>query len=193
MAAPALLACGLVLVAAAALATALVSSARAQDRLVVLEERHAAAQSLHERLALAGVADPRSLARFGELVDGGLLSRDHRAWWTEFAAARAQALAPLGFAVELGPPRADALPADAQRWFDESGQPPAQLWSHDLQLRVEGLHEAEIAALVADLADRRRGAIRLQECALVRRSDGVGLDASCVLRFATLEWPEASP
>ncbi len=186
------IACAAILaVAAALLGAALLHAGTVDGELAAAGSRLDAARLQQERLAATNPQDPRSWMRYRGLVVGGLFDPGHRAVWAERAAERTRRLAPLAFDVEIAPPRPETLPPAAQRWFDETGDPAALLQVHDLQLRIEGLHEAEVASLLDELLDPRFGVSRLQECALARRADGIGLDTRCVLRFMTVEWPQS--
>ncbi len=185
----------LVLVVAGTLAVGAAWS-RAESAQLALDGAYASladAQALEGRLALTHASEPGARARYHELAEAGLFDPARRAYWAEQAAGRARRLAPLAFDVEIAPPAPATLPPDAQRWFDETGAPAPLLHTHDLQLRIQGLHEAELARLVEDIGHPAEGLSRLQECELARRADGIGVDGRCVLRFVTLAWPESGP
>lgn len=183
----------LVLVAAGAFAV-FAAWSRADSARLALDGAYASladAQALEGRLAMTQASDPGARARYHELAEAGLFDPARRAYWAEQAAGRARRLAPLAFDVEIAPPEPATLPPDAQRWFDETGTPAPVVHTHDLQLRIQGLHEAELAGLVEDIGHPAEGLSRLQECELTRRADGIGVDGRCVLRFVTLAWPES--
>lgn len=138
------------------------------------------------RQRLTGELEGRE-ARLRQLRERGFGAAADRVAWAESVTAAVEALRPLRYKVEVGAETSLALPPTVQSWYDERGLAPPRLVANVLQLEVEGLHEAEVNALVARARTAGGAVVRVERCRLERRTQGGALGASCSLRrFALL-------
>ncbi len=49
-------------------------------------------------------------------------------------------------------------------------------------LHINGLHEDELTSFMQDALAAGAGVTRIEECALTRRTDAIGMDVECTLR-----------
>lgn len=147
-------------------------------------ERAATEAARGESEALATLATEREVreAVVVRLRQAGFDRRADRVAWSEAAAQAVLAWRPVGYTVEVGAEVTQPLPADLQAWFDARGLSPPRLVMSEMQLRVQGLQEAEMLQLVDAVLAAAGGVARVEQCKLDRRPDGVGLDANCTLR-----------
>lgn len=135
---------------------------------------------------------PERQARVRMLRSQGFTVAATRVDWAERVAGVVSALRPLGYAVDVGAETARALPASLHGWFDARGMAAPDFLTTDLSLQVQGLHERELLGVVAAAKTAGSGLVRLENCQIERRADGLGLDAKCRLRRYALLVSERS-
>jgi hypothetical protein len=185
--------CGGALVAFASWRLSDAAAAREAESLAVQPVRQQA-QALR---ALGPARGPRA-ARVLALRRAGVTQPTRRVDWAERVTATVVSLQPLGYAIEVGAERARPLPAALQSLLDAQGVGPATLQQTDLSLKVQGLHEQELVALMVAARAASMGLVRLESCKIERRADGIGLDSDCrlrrlALRFDAGQATEATP
>jgi hypothetical protein len=119
----------------------------------------------------------------------GFTSPADRVAWVERVTAAARAEQPLRYKVELGADLELPVPLEVQSWYDTRGLAAPRHVANELALEVEGLHEVELQRLLARAREAGGAEVRLERCAIERRADRMGLDASCVLRRHALLAP----
>ncbi len=146
--------------------------------LLAVQQARATAEALRALRTTPGAREARVLA----LRRAGFTTPARRVEWAEGVTAALTRLRPLGYALEVGAERGQSLPPAVQAWFDARGVAPPPLRVTELTLSVQGLHEQELLDVLAAAHAAGAGLVRLEQCKIERRSDGIGLDASCRLR-----------
>lgn len=149
-----------------------------QTSIEVLRGELAALQAAQDEL-------DRNLDRFRALRDAGFVGDGDRIAWTEALQRVQRRLALPEMAFELSPAIAlDAPPPELVGQLPEGAAIPLQgALAHDLHLRLSGVHEGEVLALVQGVAAERVGVLRLQRCLWERSATIAGLDVDCQLRW----------
>ncbi|MEO8313675.1 MAG: hypothetical protein ABI645_02675 [Pseudomonadota bacterium] len=161
------------------------SSARLHDAMLTLDlgqQGLSDAETQAEELtALKSDLDRReSLSR--ALREAGFLADTDRVAWAEAVSAAASALHPLGYSAVVGTQQWMPLPDDVTAWYATRGLEPPSLHATDLVLHINGLHEDELTSFMQDALAAGAGVTRIEECALTRRTDAIGMDVECTLR-----------
>jgi hypothetical protein len=173
--------CGGAMVALAAWRLSGAAAAREAESLAV---QHARQQT--QSFSALGPACGARAARVLALRRAGFTQPTRRVDWAERVTARVASLQPLGYAIEVGAESARSLPSALQAWFDAHGIAPVTLQQSDLTLKVQGLHEQELLAVMTAAREAGMGLVRLESCKIERRADGIGLDSDCRLRRLAL-------
>jgi hypothetical protein len=143
-----------------------------------------------ELAALRADFDSRE-ARTRVLLASGFTGPADRVGWAEAVNAGADRLRPLGFVAAIGTPEWLPLPDEVGNWYAARSLEPRSLQATDLSLKVQGLHEDELAQLLQVALDAGGGVTRLEHCELRRRPDDIGVDADCTLRRFGIGVPDA--
>jgi hypothetical protein len=183
------------LLALAAVLVASASRARAQNQN--MEEQGIAAAEL--QTGTAGTVDagalPQVVAETGRLQKAGFEQSVDRVAWVDAAVRVLERLHPVAYTVEAAVPQLQPAGGRLQQRYEEAGLEAPQLERNDLLLRVQGLQEDELLDVLEHVTADGGGVVRIEQCRLARRGDGVGLDAECRLGRYSLHYanPEAAP
>ncbi len=184
-----------VLLALVAVLLATTARTRAQNRN--MEEQGIAAAELQTGAAgtVAAATLPDLVAETSRLQEAGFEHPADRVAWVDAAVRILEALHPVAYTVEAAVPQLQPAGGRLQQRYEEAGLEPPQLERIDLLLRTQGLQEDELLKVIEQVTADGGGVVRIEQCKLARRADGVGLDAECRLGRYSLRYtnPEAAP
>ncbi len=183
-----LIALGLALAACLSLLMVL-RSAHEQARIGLLNEQLDLAKAqtrLRERQADLSLLQA-DIQQFHQLLGQGLLGQPDRTGWVEqLLDSHHRRGLPAGLSYTLHSPHPAASPAaSAPGLLPETG--PGEALFHELEFKLQGVHEEELLGLLQDFESRASGRFRIDFCQLSQRTPR-GLTAHCRLRFVTLPW-----
>ncbi|MCX7900730.1 MAG: hypothetical protein N2483_00300 [Burkholderiaceae bacterium] len=128
-----------------------------------------------------GTSVTAALDRYRRLVASGVVGRAEPVALLEVVTTASRLAGLAAPVVEIA---AAAQPED----HEEGGRARA----FDLKVAWRGLHEEELLALAAQVAQRAPGLLQLRRCLLRRHPEGVGLAADCEFRWHVFEPAEES-
>jgi hypothetical protein len=146
--------------------------------------------SLRERQADLNLLQTH-IERFRQLAGRGLLGQPDRAAWVEQLVESHQRRglpASLSYTLHSPHPASQQAPSaasSAHEVFPETR--PGEALFHELEFKLQGVHEEELLGLLQDFESRAGGRFRVNFCHLSERTQR-GLTAHCKLRFFTLPW-----
>jgi hypothetical protein len=131
------------------------------------------------------------IQRFHQLAGRGLLGPPDRTAWVEqlLESHRRRGLpASLSYTLHSPVPATPRAPSAASSGHEVvHGTRPDEALFHELEFKLQGVHEEELLNLLQDFERRASGRFRVNFCQLSERTQQ-GLTAQCKLRFFTLPW-----
>jgi hypothetical protein len=161
--------------------------------LSMMYRNHAQVENLEEQGAATTSAQtlsganleaelPRLVAETGRLQKSGFGTTADRVAWVDETVRTLDQLHPISYTLEAGVVQTLAVVDTLQQRYQGAGLEPPIFESNDLSLTIQGLHEDELVDAIEQIRMHGGGVVRVEQCTLRRRVDGVGLDAQCTLR-----------